>query len=204
MRLKSVTVSVETWPCAIAAGANAFVTAPEAIETTFTLAALTFPTPPAGPVPVTLPIGIAFVNVSPVAAPAGRRAQTAIVQTPGLAPTPATIVPSVQRRPASAAVGGLPVVTPAASVPVNVPPVQPGPAAVKNPLPASNSVIWFAPFFGRTSRNVTPVTGPPEKLLIVTVNFVHCPGATFARVTVLATESWAFAVSVAVTGPGLA
>ena len=123
---------------------------------------------------------------------------------PGFAPTPATIVPPVQSRPASAAVGGLPVVTPAASVPVNVPPVQPGPGAVKNPLPASKSVIWFVPFFGSTSLNVTPVTGPPEKFLIVTVNSVHCPGATFATVTVLATVSWAFAVSVAVTGPGLA
>ena len=52
--------------------------------------------------------------------------------------------------------------------------------------------------------NVTPVTGPPEKLLIVTVNWVHCPGATFETVTAFETVSWAFAVSVAVTGPGLA
>ena len=203
VRFRIVIVSVERPPWAMEPGANAFETAAAETDTTFALEEFVLATPPAPPVPVMLPRGMLFVNVSPVGAVAGRRAQMEIVHTPGAAPTPATMVPPVHERPASAAVGARPVLTPAAFVPVKEPPVQPGAGAVKKPLPASNSVIWLAPFAGRTSLKATPVTGPPEKLLIAIVNCVHCPGATFADagpggiVTVFATVSCAFAVSVA-------
>ena len=64
--------------------------------------------------------------------------------------------------------------TPAAFVPVNVPPTQPA-VVLKNTFAGGGlwRVIWKPETAGRTSLNSTPVTGPPEKLLIATSNRVH-------------------------------
>ena len=108
-----VIVRVDWPPWAIAVGLKALDTAAELTDATFAAPAVVLLTGPFGPVPVTLATGIWLLKFRPVAALAGSRAWNTMVQTPGLAPTPATIVPPVQDR----------VLAP--STPLQVPPVHP-------------------------------------------------------------------------------
>ena len=76
--------------------------------------------------PVTLSSGIWLVKVRPLLAVAGNWARMRMVQTPGVAPTPAAMLPLNHCRPASMPeTGALPVLAPAASRPTQEPPLQP-------------------------------------------------------------------------------
>ena len=79
---------------------------------------------------------------------------------------------------------------------VNVPAVQP---AVCVEVAGLATTIWKPPaIVGSVSVKLTPVTAPPDQLLIVMVNVVGWPGATLVGAAVLVTVSWPLPVDEAV------